>query len=141
MPHCNKQTGGRVVKPSEYYGGSSGRYFPSGSPSLTPCNSAYGATNAVSFGKINDDYTSSGPNLGPYPGSSGKMTGGKRKNRRKNRSNSNSNKNKKNKSHRKNNKNRNSRTKKRSLKNRKTNSSNNNNGNKNKKNKKRTQKK
>ena len=139
MPHCTKQAGGRVVKPSEYYGGSSGRYFPSGSPSLTPCNSAYGTTNAVSFGKINDDYTSSGPNLGPYPGSSGKMTGGKRKkNRRKNRSKNN--KNKKNKSQRRNNKNRNSRTKKRSLKNRKNNSSNNN-GIKNKKNKKRTQKK
>ena len=137
MPHCNKQTGGRVVKPSEYYGGSSGRYFPSGSPSLTPCNSAYGTTNAVSFGKISDDYTSSGPNLGPYPGSSGKMTGGKRKNRRKNRSN---NKNKKNKSKSNNNKNKRNRTKKRSLKNRKNNSSNNN-GNKNKKNKKRTQKK
>lgn len=139
MPHCTKQAGGRVVKPSEYYGGSSGRYFPSGSPSLTPCNSAYGTTNAVSFGKISDDYTSSGPNLGPYPGSSGKMTGGKRKkNRRKNRSKNN--KNKKNKSQRRNNKNRNSRTKKRSLKNRKNNSSNNN-DNKNKKNKKRTQKK
>ena len=138
MPHCTKQSGGRVVKPSEYYGGSSGRYFPSGSPSLTPCNSAYGTTNAVSFGKISDDYTSSGPNLGPYPGSSGKMTGGKRKNRRKNRSKNN--KNKKNKSQRRNNKNRNRRTKKRSLKNRRNNSSNNN-GNKNKKNKKRTQKK
>lgn len=139
MPHCTKQAGGRVVKPSEYYGGSSGRYFPSGSPSLTPCNSAYGTTNAVSFGKISDDYTSSGPNLGPYPGSSGKMTGGKRKkNRRKNRSKNN--KNKKNKSQRRNNKNRNSRTKKRSLKNRRNNSSNNN-GIKNKKNKKRTQKK
>lgn len=139
MPHCTKQSGGRVVKPSEYYGGSSGRYFPSGSPSLTPCNSAYGTTNAVSFGKISDDYTSSGPNLGPYPGSSGKMTGGKRKNRRKNRKNrSNSNKNKKNKS--KNNNNKNKRTKKRSLKNRRNNSSNNN-GNKNKRNKKRTQKK
>ena len=137
MPHCTKQSGGRVVKPSEYYGGSSGRYFPSGSPSLTPCNSAYGTTNAVSFGKISDDYTSSGPNLGPYPGSSGKMTGGKRKNRRKNRSN---NKNKKNKSKSNNNKNKRNRTKKRSLKNRKNNSSNNN-GNKNKKNKKRTQKK
>lgn len=137
MPHCNKQTGGRVVKPSEYHGGSSGRYFPSGSPSLTPCNSAYGTTNAVSFGKISDDYTSSGPNLGAYPGSSGKMTGGKRKNRRKNRSN---NKNKKNKSKSNNNKNKRNRTKKRSLKNRKNNSSNNN-GNKNKKNKKRTQKK
>lgn len=139
MPHCNKQTGGRVVKPSEYHGGSSSRYFPSGSPSLTPCNSAYGATNAVSFGKISDDYTSSGPNLGPYPGSSDKMTGGKRKNRRKNRSNNN--KNKKNKSKNNNHKNKRNRTKKRSLKNRKNNSSNNNNGNKNKKNKKRTQKK
>ena len=138
MPHCTKQSGGRVVKPSEYYGGSSGRYFPSGSPSLTPCNSAYGTTNAVSFGQISYDYTSSGPNLGPYPGSSGKMTGGKRKNRRKNRSKNN--KNKKNKSQRRNNKNRNRRTKKRSLKNRRNNSSNNN-GNKNKKNKKRTQKK
>ena len=71
-----KQTGGRVVKPSEYYGHNSGRYYSAGSPELTPCNSAYGKTRAVSFGNINSSFTETGPNLGPYPGSSGKMTGG-----------------------------------------------------------------
>ena len=80
MPHCNKnQTGGRVVKPSEYYGHNSGRYYSAGSPELTPCNSAYGKTRAVSFGNINSSFTETGPNLGAYPGSSGKMTGGAKK--------------------------------------------------------------
>ena len=36
MPHYKKQqTGGRVVKPSEFCGHNSGRYYSAGSPELT----------------------------------------------------------------------------------------------------------
>jgi len=77
---CVRQEGGRVVKPNEYYGGDSGRYFADGSKQLIPEDSAYGITRAVSFGNISNDMTTTGPNLGPYPNSSGMMTGGKRRN-------------------------------------------------------------
>jgi hypothetical protein len=72
----NKQSGGRVMKPAEFYGGNSGRYFAEGSKELVPEDSAYGKTNAVSFGSTNLGMTETGPNLGPYPNSSGMMTGG-----------------------------------------------------------------
>jgi hypothetical protein len=62
--------------PSEFYGKGSDRYFSSGSKELKPENSAYGTTNAVSFGTMSSDMTEAGPNLGPYPNSSGQMTGG-----------------------------------------------------------------
>jgi hypothetical protein len=72
----NKQSGGRVMKPAEFYGGNSGRYFAEGAKELVPEDSAYGKTNAVSFGVTNLGMTETGPNLGPYPNSSGMMTGG-----------------------------------------------------------------
>jgi hypothetical protein len=47
-----------------------------------PCH-AYGQARASSFGSVHDDWKAAGPNLAPYPGSSGMMTGGaKRKNRK-----------------------------------------------------------
>jgi hypothetical protein len=75
----DKQSGGRVVKPAEFYGGNSGRYFAEGAKELIPEDSAYGKTNAVSFGVTNLGMTETGPNLGPYPNSSGMMTGGAKK--------------------------------------------------------------
>jgi hypothetical protein len=72
----NKQHGGRITKPAEFYGGNSGRYFAEGAKELVPEDSAYGKTNAVSFGVTNLGMTETGPNLGPYPNSSGMMTGG-----------------------------------------------------------------
>jgi hypothetical protein len=69
----SKQSGGRVVKPAEFYGGNSGRYYTT---TPTPEGHAYGKTHAVSFGSIASDMTTTGPNLGPYPNSSGMMTGG-----------------------------------------------------------------
>ena len=77
-----KQQGGRVVKPNEYYGGDSGRYFAEGSTKLIPEPHAYGVNNPVSFGSISSDMTQSGPNLGPSPNTSGMMTGGKRRKRK-----------------------------------------------------------
>lgn len=76
---CAKQSGGRVMKPAEFYGGTSGRYFSEGSEQLKPFNTAYGMSNPVSFGVTNIGMTETGPNLAPGPGSSGMMTGGKRK--------------------------------------------------------------
>lgn len=78
---CNSavKTGGAVIKPAEFYGGNSGRYYATGAPELVPADSAYGKTRAVSFGQLADDMKTTGPNLGPYPNSSGMMTGGKRK--------------------------------------------------------------
>ena len=69
----SKQSGGRVVKPAEYYGGNSKRYHKM---APMPEDHAYGKTHAVSFGSIASDMASTGPNLGPYPNSSGMMTGG-----------------------------------------------------------------
>lgn len=39
---------------------------------------AYGKVKAVSFGSVHENWKSSGPNLAPYPGSSGMQTGGKK---------------------------------------------------------------
>ena len=93
---CEKtQNGGKIMKPAEYYGGNSGRYFSSGSKELIPADGDYGKTRAVSFGMISDDKTTTGPNLGPYPKSSCSMIGGKRSKKhmktykKKNRSNKN----------------------------------------------------
>lgn len=69
----SRQYGGRVVKPAEYYGGDSKRYH---AIAPAPEDHAYGKTNAVSFGSIAADMQSTGPNLAPYPNSSGMMTGG-----------------------------------------------------------------
>jgi len=69
----SKQSGGRVMKPAEYYGGDSKRYHKT---APMPEDHAYGKTHAVSFGSIASDMTTTGPNLGPYPNSSGMMTGG-----------------------------------------------------------------
>ena len=64
-----------VHLPSEYFGNPSGRYFADGSPQLLPAPSAYGKTNATSHGiSIGNNMT--GPDLGPYPDSSGMQTGG-----------------------------------------------------------------
>jgi hypothetical protein len=79
---CNKQQGGRIVKPAEFHGGNSGRYFAEGAKELVPEDSAYGKTNAVSFGITNLGMTETGPNLGPYPKSSGMMTGGAKSKKR-----------------------------------------------------------
>lgn len=69
-------TGGADVNAGEYYGKNSGRYFPGGSSELkVPCH-AYGQGRASSFGAVHDDWKVTGPNLAPYPGSSGMMTGG-----------------------------------------------------------------
>lgn len=77
---CDRsQSGGRVMKPAEFYGGNSSRYFASGAKELVPADHAYGKTRAVSFGEIANDMKTSGPNLGPYPNSSGMMTGGSNK--------------------------------------------------------------
>lgn len=76
-------TGGADVNAGEYYGKNSGRYFSSGSNEMkVPCH-AYGQGRASSFGAVHDDWKMTGPNLAPYPGSSGMMTGGaKRKGRK-----------------------------------------------------------
>ena len=72
-------TGGADVNAGEYYGGNSQRYFPAGSNKLkVPCH-AYGQGRASSFGSVHDDWKMSGPNLAPYPGSSGMMTGGSKR--------------------------------------------------------------
>jgi hypothetical protein len=72
----NLMVGGADVNAGEYYGGNSQRYFPSGSDKLkVPCH-AYGQGRASSFGSVHNDWKSAGPNLAPYPGSSGMMTGG-----------------------------------------------------------------
>ncbi len=75
-----RQSGGRVSLPIEYFGGSSGRYFAEGSPQLVPENSAYGKTHATSHGTLIDN-NMMGPDLGPYPYTSGKQTGGRRRQR------------------------------------------------------------
>ena len=76
-------TGGADVNAGEYYGGNSQRYFPAGSNKLNvPCH-AYGQCRASSFGSVHDDWKSAGPNLAPYPGSSGMMTGGAKRKIRK----------------------------------------------------------
>jgi len=67
--------------PSEYFGHDSGRYFPAGSSNLCPQPSAYGPTHATShgmpIGNIKGIGQSMGPDLGPFPNSSGTQTGGR----------------------------------------------------------------
>ena len=85
----NKQTGGRVVMPIQYFGGQLNRYFPDGSPQLNPLPSAYGQTVARSFGTTDPTLlklNATAPNLGPMGLSSrgenlscGVQTGGGRK--------------------------------------------------------------
>ena len=67
--------------PIQYFGGKLNRYFPAGSPQLVPKRNAYGETIATSFGKnVPSLYAKNmvGPNLAPFPDSSGIQTGGKR---------------------------------------------------------------
>jgi hypothetical protein len=76
-----QQRGGRVLMPSEYFGHDSGRYYPAGSPELSsPLMGAapgYGMISATSHGmEIGNSLI--GPNLAPYPGTSGIQTGGRR---------------------------------------------------------------
>lgn len=76
-----QQRGGRVLMPSEFYGNNSGRYFPEGSMELTNpllgSATAYGSINATSHGvEVGNNLI--GPNLAPFPGSSGVQTGGRR---------------------------------------------------------------
>lgn len=76
-------TGGADVNAAEYYGKNSDRYFPGGSNKMkVPCH-AYGQGRASSFGSVHDDWKMTGPNLAPYPGSSGMMTGGAKRNGKK----------------------------------------------------------
>lgn len=77
------QKGGRVSMPLQY--------FQSGLSNLYSClpnvnlNSVtgYGPVNAVSHGVVNSDGTATGPNLAPFPKSSGLQTGGAKKRRSK----------------------------------------------------------
>ncbi len=49
---------------------------------VEPCH-AYGQDRASSFGSVHDDWKAAGPNLAPYPETSGMMTGGaKRKSKK-----------------------------------------------------------
>merc|ERR1711934_533336 len=67
--------------PIQYFGGKLDRYYQMGSPELVPKNNAYGETIATSFGKnVPSLYAKNmvGPNLAPFPDSSGIQTGGKR---------------------------------------------------------------
>lgn len=75
-----------VSFPIQYFGGKLNRYFPTGSPELVPKNGAYGETVATSFGKnVPSLYAKNmvGPNLAPFPNSSGIQTGGKKKKNKK----------------------------------------------------------
>ena len=68
--------------PIEYYGGNSKRYFPAGSPELVPEDSAYGKTVATGFGKDVESLEGenmTGPDLAPFPRTSGVQTGGRKK--------------------------------------------------------------
>ncbi len=76
----NRQSGGRVSLPSEYFGGNSGRYFAEGSPELMPADSVYGKTHATSHGTLIGN-NMMGPDLGPYPGGTDKQTGGYKRQR------------------------------------------------------------
>lgn len=63
----NQYGGYNTSLPIEYFGSSSGRYYPDNSPHLIPQDHACGKTNAVSFPNTN---------LGPMPNHSGVQTGG-----------------------------------------------------------------
>ncbi len=68
--------------PIEYFGGKSGRYYESGSPELVPEDSAYGKTFATGFGKnvpSLEDENMTGPDLAPFPRTSGVQTGGRKR--------------------------------------------------------------
>ncbi len=73
-----RQRAGGTQLPSEYFGKSSGRYFPTGDVALKPGNTAYGEYVPKSYGVIR--HTSqgmeTGPNLATYPYSSNTQTGG-----------------------------------------------------------------
>ena len=83
----SNKRGGAVRMPLEYFGSSSGRYFPSGDSNLTPSSSAYGPFMEVSQGVPSLDGMV-GPNVGPYQGSSCTQTGGRRRRSRKSKSHS-----------------------------------------------------
>jgi hypothetical protein len=78
--HSRRQSGGRVVLPSEYFGNDSGRYFAPGSPQLVPSGSAYGPIFATSHGTLLDNGSRMGPDLSPFPGGRD-QTGGRRRRR------------------------------------------------------------
>ena len=60
-----------------------GQYYPAGVPAMKIPDHAYGKGIATSFGTVHSDWKLAGPNLAPYPNSSGQMTGGSRRHRRK----------------------------------------------------------
>ncbi len=72
-----QMTGGAYLS-SEYFGKSSGRYYPTGNQALKTGNTAYGEYIPKSYGEIR--HTSygleTGPNLAPYSHSSNTQTGG-----------------------------------------------------------------
>lgn len=70
----NRQTGGRVTLPSEYFGQNSGRYFATGSSELNIGNSAYGVNHPTSRGTCIGNNVA-GPELGATS-HSGVQTGG-----------------------------------------------------------------
>ena len=70
----NRQSGGRVTMPSEYFGGNSGRYFAAGSAELNIGPSAYGVNHPTSRGTCIGQNLN-GPDLGPTR-HSGIQTGG-----------------------------------------------------------------
>jgi hypothetical protein len=95
--------GGAIRHAAEYYGVNSGSYGPN--PNAGDMTHAYGATEAVSHGVVNNNMT--GPNLHVMPNSTMLQTGGycgmkhvlyKRNNKRNNNSNNTSVKKRKNKS-------------------------------------------
>jgi hypothetical protein len=53
-----------------------GQYYPAGEPAMKIPDHAYGKGIATSFGTVHSDWKLAGPNLAPYPNSSGQMTGG-----------------------------------------------------------------
>ena len=72
MPRHNKQKGGRISLPSEFFDKNSGRYLENPQPLA---DSAYGQQSPVSHGmSIGNNMI--GPDLGPSPDHSGVQTGG-----------------------------------------------------------------
>ena len=78
VKQIRNKRGGAVRMPLEYFGGDSGRYFPTGDAKLADGSSAYGPFYSVSQGVASPDGQMFGPNVGPYPGSSCTQTGGRR---------------------------------------------------------------
>ena len=80
MTKKNKQSGGRVLMPIQYFDPKNKvpMYYPDGAPQLKLPNNAYGETIAVSFGVPTGKAfpNSVGPNLAPYPNNSNLQTGG-----------------------------------------------------------------